>query len=60
MLRPRSLGKIAIAVLIICCVLIAVLFAIEVSRDDLYKGARSITYAILALTFATLYRYLED
>ena len=60
MLRPRTWGKIAIGVLVFCCLMVAFLFALEVGRDSLYKGARAIAYAIMALTFATLYRYFED
>lgn len=60
MMRPRTLGKIVIAILVIVCLLVALLFALEVEEETLYKGARAITYAILALTFATIYRYFED
>lgn len=60
MLRPRTLGKIGIGVLVFCCLATAFLFALEVSKDELYKGMRAITYAVMALTFATLYRYFED
>jgi hypothetical protein len=60
MLRPRTLGKIVVAILLICCLLVALLFALEVKEAELYKGARAITYAIMALTFATVYRYFED
>ena len=60
MLRPRTLGKIAVGVLVFCCLTTAFLFALEVNEDTLYKGFRSITYAIMGLTFATLYRYFED
>jgi len=60
MLRPRAIGKIVIIVLVIVCLLTSLLFALEVDVQDLYKGLRAITYAVMALTFATLYRYLED
>jgi hypothetical protein len=60
MLRPRILGRIVVAVLMLCCLLVALLFALEVGEGELYKGARAITYAIMALTFATVYRYFED
>ena len=60
MMRPRTLGKIVVAVLLVCCLLTAMLFALEVHDDSIYKGFRAVTYAILALTFATIYRYFED
>lgn len=60
MMRPRTLGKIVVVILIIVCVLSSFLFALEVDEESLYKGTRSITYAIIALTFATIYRYFED
>jgi len=60
MVRPRTLGKIAVGVLVFCCLMTAFLFALEVNQDELYKGYRAVTYAVMALTFATLYRYFED
>jgi hypothetical protein len=54
------LGKIVVAIATICCLLVALLFALEVKDTELYKGTRAITYAIMALTFATIYRYFED
>ena len=60
MLRPRTLGKIAMGVLVFCCLATAFLFALEVKEATLYKGMRAITYAVMGLTFATLYRYFED
>ncbi|MHC4479638.1 MAG: hypothetical protein ACYS1C_01510 [Planctomycetota bacterium] len=60
MLRPRAFGKITIAVLLIVCLLVSLLFAIEADSGDTYKAFRAITYAIMALTFATVYRYFED
>ena len=61
MLRPRTLGKIVIAILIVAALATSFLFVLETGgTDELYKGARAITYAIIALTFATVYRYFED
>jgi hypothetical protein len=61
MLRPRTLGKIVIGVLMLAAMLTAWLFALEMDKtEELYKGFRAITYAIIALTFATIYRYFED
>ncbi len=59
-MRPRTLGKIVFAVLTVMSLIVALIFAIGVDEDALYKGYRAITYAIMALTFATLYRYVED
>jgi hypothetical protein len=60
MLRPRTVGKITILVLMLLSLAVSLLFALEVDGETLYKGHRAITYAIMALTFATLYRYVED
>jgi len=60
MIRPRTLGKIAIGVLIVMALLVSFIFILEVDNDSLYKGYRAVTYAIMALTFATIYRYFED
>lgn len=60
MLRPRTLGKIVIGVAIVFSLSTSLLFALEVGDDDLYLGFRAIAYAIMGLTFATIYRYFED
>jgi hypothetical protein len=60
MLRPRTIGRIVIAVLIVCALMASLIFAIEVKNETFYKGFRAITYAIMGLTFATVYRYFED
>ncbi|MFW6189956.1 MAG: hypothetical protein ACOC7T_05935 [Planctomycetota bacterium] len=59
-MRPRTFGKIVMAVLTAVCVLVALLFALEVDEEAIYKGYRAATYAVLSLTFATLIRYFED
>jgi hypothetical protein len=60
-MRPRTLGKILVAVLVVICLLVAFIYALESPKDvDLYKSLRAITYAIMGLTFATVYRYFED
>ena len=59
-MRPRTLGKIVVAVLMVCALLVAILFALGVDTENLHKGYRAVTYAIIALTFAVLYRYFED
>ncbi len=61
MLRPRTRGKSVIAILIVASLATSFLSVLETGgADELYKGARAITYAIIALTFATVYRYFED
>ena len=61
-MRPRTLGKIVIAVLIVIALLLATIYASASPKEtpDMYKAFRAITCAIMALTFATLYRYFED
>ena len=61
-MRPRTLGKIVVAVLTFCALVTAFAFALSSPKEtaDIYKSFRAITYAIMALTFATLYRYFED
>lgn len=60
-MRPRTLGKIVIGVLTAVCLLVALVFALESPEQaDMYKSFRAVTYAIMALTFATLLRYFED
>lgn len=61
-MRPRTMGKIAVAVFCVLCILTALIYASKSidTTDELYKSIRGVTYAILSLTFATLYRYFED
>ncbi len=60
-MRPRTLGKIVLGVLTVMCLLTAFYYALD-SPDvaDLYRSMRGITYSVMALVFATLYRYVED
>jgi hypothetical protein len=60
-MRPRTLGKIVIGVLTLSALIMAFLYVLE-SPDprEMYKALRATTYAIMALTFATLYKYVED
>ena len=60
-MRPRTLGKIVIAVLTFSALVMAFLYALE-SPDarEMYKAYRATTYAVMSLTFATLYKYFED
>ena len=61
-MRPRTLGKIVIVVLMVICMMVAVIYALESPEDTakLYKCLRGVTFSVLALAFATLYRYFED
>jgi len=60
-LRARSVGKIAVGTAVAMCVIVALIYALaSPSSEHFYKSLRAITYAILALTFAVLYRYFED
>ncbi len=61
-MRPRTLGKIAIGVLTVVCLLTALIYALHSPEapDKYYKMWRGLTFAIMALTFATLWRYVED
>lgn len=59
-MRPRTLGKIVVGVLLLCSLLTALLYAIAVHESTPYDGARAVTYAVIALTLATVYRYFED
>jgi hypothetical protein len=58
-MRPRTLGKIVIAVLMVMCLLTSLIYAITHGATA-QDNARAVTFAIMALTFATLYRYVED
>lgn len=58
-MRPRTLGKIVIAVLLVMSLLAALIYAMQ-TPDGVHDSARAIAYAIMALTFATVYRYFED
>jgi hypothetical protein len=56
----RTLGRIVIATLAVVCFLTALIYALESpDAQHVYKSLRSISYAIMALTFVTAYRYFE-
>jgi hypothetical protein len=61
-MRPRTLGKIVVGILTFCALFMAFLYALARPQDtrEMYMAFRGITYAVMALTFATLYRYFED
>ena len=52
--------KIVIAVLGIACLGLALLSTLTVARDEIQRGYRAVSYAVMALTFAVSYRYFED
>ena len=59
-MRGRTIGKIVLAVITVLFVLLALNYTHQVGEDNLWEGTRAITFAILALTSATFYRYFED
>ncbi len=60
-MRPRIAGRIAVGVLTIVFAVLAIIYAWETrDPDKVYHGLRAVTSAVLALTCATGYRYLED
>jgi len=60
-MRPRTVGKIVMAVLTVLFVTLAFIYALNTDKnEDLYHGFRAVCAAILALTAATCYRYFED
>lgn len=61
-MRPRMLGKIVVVAMMVACLSVALIYTSESYKgtEEIYKSFRAITYAIMALTFATVYRYLED
>ena len=61
MLRPRTLGKIVIAVLMVCFLLVALIYALKSPEPkEIYHSYRAITFAVMALAFAKIYEYFED
>jgi hypothetical protein len=61
-MRPRTLGKIIVGTLTFTSLCMAFLYALAHPHDpgEAYLAMRGITYGVMALTFATLYRYFED
>jgi predicted Co/Zn/Cd cation transporter (cation efflux family) len=59
-MRPRTLGKIVIAVLCVMSLLTALIYAIDSGEGEVYRIGRAVTYAIMSVTFAVAYRYVED
>ena len=60
-MRPRLGGKILVAVVTTVLMLLALGYGIGCKEnEDLYRGIRGVTLALLALTSATCYRYFED
>ncbi|MCD6416994.1 MAG: hypothetical protein J7M08_09915 [Planctomycetes bacterium] len=58
-MRPRKLGRIIIIVLMVMCLLTALIYTIKTVHKP-EERLRGIAYAVMALTFGTVYRYLED
>ena len=60
-MRPRTLGKIVVAVMAVICLLVALIYASEdPNTEAIYKSLRALTYAIMGLALVTAYRYFED
>ena len=61
-MRPRTIGKIVIGVLIFLSVAIAIDKGIRTPDTELeyWKHFHAVTFAVLSVTFAILYRYFED
>ena len=60
-MRPRLAGKILVAVVTTVLMLLALGYGISCKKNEaLYRGIRGVTFALLALTSATCYRYFED
>ena len=60
-MRPRTLGKIVFGTLIAVCLITAFIYALaSPTPDHLYKSIRGVTYSLMAITFALIYRYFED
>ena len=60
-MRGRTIGKIVVGFVTVLFVVLSFLYIRKASEPDrVCEGARAITYAILALTAATFYRYFED
>ncbi len=61
-MRPRTMGKIAVGLMIVVFVTLAVIYTFEVRdpTDDFKHAVRAVTFGILSLTAVTGYRYFED
>ena len=61
-MRPRTLGRIVVATLAVIALIMAFLAALASPTEtrEMYRALRGVTYGLMALTFATLYRYFED
>jgi hypothetical protein len=60
-MRPRALFRIIVGLCTAAALITALIFAVQSPHEEqIYRSFRAITYAIMALTFATLYRYFED
>ena len=60
-MRARTMGRVFVGVMTALMVLLAIIYALSVDdAEKLYHGVRALSFAILALTAATCYRYFED
>lgn len=60
-MRPRTAGKVALAVLTILFVLLSIIYALGIrDPEKMYRGVAALTFAFTALTCAISYRYFED
>ncbi len=62
-MRPRTLGKIVIGVFCVMALLTALIYAVTHGGDQLeevHRIGKALTFAVMAVTFAVLYRYFED
>ena len=60
-MRARTIGKVFVGVMTVLMVLLAIIYALSVDEmENTYHGVRALSFAILALTAATCYRYFED
>ncbi len=61
-MRPRTMGKIAVGLMIVGFATLAVIYTFEVGdpAKDFKHAVRAICFSILSLTAVTGYRYFED
>ena len=60
-MRPRTVWRIVIGVLIVVFALLCLIYALDCNaQSEEWKGLRGIGFGLLALTAAVSYRYFED
>ena len=61
MIRPRTLGKIAVGALVAVFVVLALVYSLGVEHaEKAYHVYQGEVFALLAICAALLYRYFED